>query len=136
MRISPSRGGAAGAEGYYDFPVPMIEADYVTDNAGTGFVHTAPGHGREDFDIWMANGRALVEKSLQREGKTAGQPKGNDNKTNDDRLFEARQDERERLLHDGKVEELLPNCFHQTLRQANRVSRKRPSTTTGMNRIT
>ena len=57
-------------------------------------------------------------------------------KTNDDRLFEARKDERERLLHDGEVEELLDDRFHQTLRQANRVSSKRPSTTTGMNRIT
>ena len=35
-----------------------------------------------------------------------------------------------------KVEELLTDRVHQALRQANRVSRKRPSTTTGMNRIT
>ena len=26
--------------------------DHVTDDTGTGFVHTAPGHGREDFDVW------------------------------------------------------------------------------------
>ncbi len=37
----------------YDFDVPMLAADYVTDEDGTGFVHTAPGHGREDFDTWM-----------------------------------------------------------------------------------
>ncbi|MBC7311236.1 MAG: isoleucine--tRNA ligase, partial [Rhizobium sp.] len=37
----------------YDFAVPLIEGDHVTDDAGTGFVHTAPGHGREDFDVWM-----------------------------------------------------------------------------------
>jgi isoleucyl-tRNA synthetase len=43
------------ARGGYDFPVPLLEAEHVTDDTGTGFVHTAPGHGREDFDIWMAN---------------------------------------------------------------------------------
>jgi isoleucyl-tRNA synthetase len=48
----------------YDFVVPMLDGDHVTDDAGTGFVHTAPGHGREDFDIWMANGRALAERGI------------------------------------------------------------------------
>ncbi len=43
------------ARGGYDFPVPLLDGDHVTDDTGTGFVHTAPGHGREDFDIWMAN---------------------------------------------------------------------------------
>ncbi|HMK23338.1 MAG TPA: class I tRNA ligase family protein, partial [Terriglobales bacterium] len=43
----------------YDFDVPLLAGDHVTDDAGTGFVHTAPGHGREDFDIWIANARKL-----------------------------------------------------------------------------
>ncbi|PDQ18617.1 isoleucine--tRNA ligase [Mesorhizobium sanjuanii] len=42
-----------GLNGGYEFPVPMLAGDHVTDDAGTGFVHTAPGHGREDFDAWM-----------------------------------------------------------------------------------
>ena len=42
----------------YDFNVPLLAGDHVTEDTGTGFVHTAPGHGREDFDIWMANARA------------------------------------------------------------------------------
>ncbi|MDE2125412.1 MAG: isoleucine--tRNA ligase [Armatimonadetes bacterium] len=29
---------------------PVVTADYVTVDAGTGIVHTAPGHGKEDFD--------------------------------------------------------------------------------------
>jgi len=45
----------------YDFDVPLLASEHVTDDAGTGFVHTAPGHGREDFDVWMAN-RAELEK--------------------------------------------------------------------------
>ncbi len=39
----------------YDFIVPMFDGEHVTEDAGTGFVHTAPGHGREDFEIWMKN---------------------------------------------------------------------------------
>ncbi|MFT3986326.1 isoleucine--tRNA ligase [Aestuariivirga sp.] len=37
----------------YDFPVPLLDGDHVTDDAGTGFVHTAPGHGADDYNIWM-----------------------------------------------------------------------------------
>lgn len=48
----------------YAFDVPLFDGDHVTDDTGTGFVHTAPGHGREDFDIWMANGRRLVESGI------------------------------------------------------------------------
>ncbi|MEM9468570.1 MAG: isoleucine--tRNA ligase [Pseudomonadota bacterium] len=33
----------------YDFDVPMLEGDFVTTDAGTGFVHIAPGHGADDF---------------------------------------------------------------------------------------
>src|SRR5690606_35529619 len=52
--ISPARGEIGGGEAApYSFPVPMLAGDHVTDDAGTGFVHTAPSHGREDFDAWM-----------------------------------------------------------------------------------
>lgn len=39
----------------YTFAVPLLAGDHVTDDAGTGFVHTAPGHGADDFDVWEAN---------------------------------------------------------------------------------
>jgi isoleucyl-tRNA synthetase len=48
----------------YDFYVPLLEGDHVTDDAGTGFVHTAPGHGREDFEVWTANARALEARGI------------------------------------------------------------------------
>lgn len=50
--------------GGYDFKVPLLDGDHVTDDTGTGFVHTAPGHGREDFEIWMASGRMLAERGI------------------------------------------------------------------------
>jgi isoleucyl-tRNA synthetase len=43
----------------FEFKVPLLEGDHVTDDAGTGFVHTAPGHGADDFDIWTASARHL-----------------------------------------------------------------------------
>ncbi len=48
----------------YGFVVPLLDGDHVTEEAGTGFVHTAPGHGREDFELWMANGRRLIERGI------------------------------------------------------------------------
>lgn len=35
----------------YDYDVPVLLGDHVTTEAGTGFVHIAPGHGEEDFDL-------------------------------------------------------------------------------------
>ena len=35
----------------YEFDVPLHPGDHVTPEAGTGFVHTAPGHGEEDFEL-------------------------------------------------------------------------------------
>ncbi|MER9077884.1 isoleucine--tRNA ligase [Mesorhizobium sp. M0895] len=50
--------------GGYEFPVPMLAGDHVTDDAGTGFVHTAPGHGREDFDAWMDAASDLRQRGI------------------------------------------------------------------------
>ncbi|MCF4126335.1 isoleucine--tRNA ligase [Methylobacterium sp. SyP6R] len=55
----------AGWNDGYAHAVPMLEGEHVTDEAGTGFVHTAPSHGREDFEVWMANGRALRERGIE-----------------------------------------------------------------------
>jgi isoleucyl-tRNA synthetase len=53
-----------GFAGGYEFTVPLLPGEHVTDDAGTGFVHTAPGHGREDFDVWMANARELEARGI------------------------------------------------------------------------
>lgn len=39
----------------YEFRVALLPGDHVTDDAGTGFVHTAPSHGADDFEVWEAN---------------------------------------------------------------------------------
>ncbi len=53
-----------GLSGGYEFAVPMLPGDHVTDDAGTGFVHTAPGHGREDFDAWMDAAKELRARGI------------------------------------------------------------------------
>ncbi len=53
-----------GLAGNYAFKVPLLAGDHVTDDAGTGFVHTAPGHGRDDFEIWTANAAKLAEQGI------------------------------------------------------------------------
>jgi isoleucyl-tRNA synthetase len=53
-----------GFAGDYKFAVPLLPGEHVTEDTGTGFVHTAPGHGREDFDIWSLNARHLHERGI------------------------------------------------------------------------
>src|SRR6202030_2692338 len=40
------------------------QARVMADDKGTGFVHTAPGHGRDDFDIWTAHARELEARGI------------------------------------------------------------------------
>ncbi len=37
----------------YDFDVPVLAGDFVTDETGTGLVHIAPGHGQDDFELGL-----------------------------------------------------------------------------------
>ena len=53
-----------GVGGGYDFDIPLLDGEHVTEEDGTGFVHTAPGHGREDFDIWMEHSRDLEARGI------------------------------------------------------------------------
>ncbi|MEM0929016.1 MAG: isoleucine--tRNA ligase [Pseudomonadota bacterium] len=43
----------------YGFDIHMLPGDHVTDDAGTGFVHTAPSHGQDDYFAWLAAGLPL-----------------------------------------------------------------------------
>jgi isoleucyl-tRNA synthetase len=45
----------------YDQDTPLLLADFVTTEAGTGFVHIAPGHGEDDFILGKANGLDVPE---------------------------------------------------------------------------
>jgi isoleucyl-tRNA synthetase len=43
--------GLSLAHPFYDREVPVILGEHVTTEAGTGAVHTAPGHGQDDYAI-------------------------------------------------------------------------------------
>jgi isoleucyl-tRNA synthetase len=67
--ISPARGEnkegqSSASNDAYSFPVPLIDGDHVTDDAGTGFVHNAPGHGRDDFEVWTRNAQNLEARGI------------------------------------------------------------------------
>ncbi|RIZ64970.1 MAG: isoleucine--tRNA ligase [Methylococcales bacterium] len=44
---------------FYDRKVPIVLGDHVTTEAGTGAVHTAPGHGQDDYIVGMKYGLAI-----------------------------------------------------------------------------
>ncbi|MEM6899473.1 MAG: isoleucine--tRNA ligase [Pseudomonadota bacterium] len=44
-------------DAFFQHGVPMLPGDHVTADAGTGFVHTAPAHGEDDFLVWTENAR-------------------------------------------------------------------------------
>jgi len=108
----------------YGFGVPLLSGDHVTDDAGTGFVHTAPGHGADDYEVWRAHGHHEIPdtvdpdgayyphvplfgglKVLETEGKKAGKF-GPANKAVMDKLVEAGN-----LLARGILEHSYPHSW-------------------------
>ena len=51
----------------YKFKVPLLTADFVTKEEGTGIVHIAPGHGLDDFNLAKQN-NIDVPKTINESG--------------------------------------------------------------------
>ncbi len=49
---------------HYSYRVPLINGDHVTDDAGTGFVHTAPSHGADDYNVWISSQAELRKRRI------------------------------------------------------------------------
>jgi isoleucyl-tRNA synthetase len=47
----------------YGFDVPVLPAAFVTADTGTGFVHNAPGHGEDDFELMVGMDRQYPAKN-------------------------------------------------------------------------
>lgn len=45
----------------FEFDVPVLKADFVTEDAGTGFVHIAPSHGEDDFYLGKSVGLEITD---------------------------------------------------------------------------
>ncbi len=65
-----------GFDKRYNFNVPLLDGDHVTDDAGTGFVHTAPSHGADDYNVWIANQKALRDRGISTDVPTPVGPDG------------------------------------------------------------
>ncbi len=52
--------GAEGADGEWDYDIPLLPGDHVTDDAGTGLVHTAPSHGDDDYAVGVKHGLEMT----------------------------------------------------------------------------
>ncbi|MEM6477602.1 MAG: isoleucine--tRNA ligase [Pseudomonadota bacterium] len=48
--------GTEGADAYWDEPRDFRAAPFVTDTEGTGFVHCAPSHGMEEYELYRDAG--------------------------------------------------------------------------------
>lgn len=101
---------------FYEKTVPIIAGNHVTDDTGTGIVHTAPAHGLDDFIVGQANhlpsnnpvdgtGRFLPSVPLVA-GLTLDQGQA---------LILETLKERSRLLQSSKVIHSFPHCWrHKT----------------------
>ena len=101
---------------FYDRQVPVILGEHVTTDAGTGAVHTAPGHGQEDYVVGS------------RYGLKVDNPVGDNGCFLPDvelfggeHVFKANAHvievlkERGRLLHQEKLRHSYPHCWrHKT----------------------
>jgi isoleucyl-tRNA synthetase len=114
----------AALDSHYGFQVPMLAGDHVTDDAGTGFVHTAPGHGADDYIVWIAHGHREIPETVDPDGayydhvplfgglkvlETEGKKAGRFGPANDaviQKLIEAG-----RLLARGRLEHSYPHSW-------------------------
>lgn len=101
---------------FYERQVPVVLGEHVTTDSGTGAVHTAPGHGLEDYIVGQRYG-LLTENPVGGDGRFlpdtplfAGMPVF---KANDEIIRVLR--ERGMLLHNEDYQHSYPNCWrHKT----------------------
>ncbi|WP_116084510.1 isoleucine--tRNA ligase [Tropicimonas sp. IMCC34011] len=53
------------AGGEWHFDVPLLPGDHVTSDAGTGFVHTAPSHGDDDYQVGLKHGLPMTYNVME-----------------------------------------------------------------------
>lgn len=97
----------------FDRNSPVVFADYVTLEDGTGVVHTAPGHGREDFETGKRYGLDVLcpvnEKGIFT--SDAGQFEGlHITRGGNDAVIEALK-EKNALLASSTISHSYPHCW-------------------------
>ncbi|MCF6253651.1 MAG: isoleucine--tRNA ligase [Thiomicrorhabdus sp.] len=97
---------------FYDRTVPLILGEHVTTEAGTGCVHTAPGHGVEDFSVGLKYDLDIDCPVDGRGNYVAGTPlfEGENVLKVDDHVIEVLKEHRA-LLHIEIIEHSYPHCW-------------------------
>ena len=122
MSLQHPLAGAEGSDGEWDQPRDFRAADFVTDEEGTGFVHCAPSHGMEEFELYRDLGmleqvityNVMEDGSFRADlpffgGKMILKPNGKEgdaNKTVIDKLAEVGG-----LLARGKIKHSYPHSW-------------------------
>jgi isoleucyl-tRNA synthetase len=97
---------------FIDRTVPVILGDHVTAASGTGLVHTAPGHGQEDYEVGQRYGLDILSP-VDSEGRFTGEVPSFEGVE----VFEANRgiielmDGEGKLLGSGKVTHSYPHCW-------------------------
>ncbi len=101
---------------FYDREVPVIIGDHVTLDAGTGAVHTAPGHGQEDYVVGQRY-HLPVDNPVGDDGKfLPGTPlfAGEHVLSANPHVIEALK-QHGTLVHEARIEHSYPHCWrHKT----------------------
>ena len=96
----------------YDYDIPMLEANFVTTEQGTGIVHCAPSHGPDDFNLCINNNIKAIE-TVDGDGKY----------TNEIKIFEGlhifkannliieKLEEQKNLVTSGKLTHSYPHSW-------------------------
>jgi isoleucyl-tRNA synthetase len=101
---------------FYDRTVPVILGDHVTLDAGTGAVHTAPGHGQDDYIVGQKY-KLPIDNPIGSDGRFVTDTPLFEG----ERVFDANQHvidvlaERGRLLKHETLQHSYPHCWrHKT----------------------
>ena len=91
---------------------PIILGDHVTLDQGTGCVHTAPGHGQEDYEVGLKYG-LTVYAPVDQQGRFTREA----DMFSEQRVFDANKPiitllkERGRLLAESTISHSYPHCW-------------------------
>ncbi|MGZ5053719.1 MAG: isoleucine--tRNA ligase [Methylobacter sp.] len=101
---------------FYDRQVPIILGDHVTTEAGTGAVHTAPGHGQDDYVVGLKYGLP-VDNPVGNDGVFLPNTEifaGEHVFSANDHVLEVLE-QRGKLLHHEAILHSYPHCWrHKT----------------------
>ncbi len=62
-------------EYYNEFDVPVLAGEFVTEEAGTGFVHIAPDHGEDDFNLVILHNANIRLDNVEHESESESEYK-------------------------------------------------------------